>query len=369
MTPKFALILSGGAARGAYETGVLKYLAQESLIPNFNIVCGTSVGAIHACFLAARLNENDYGLDRLESIWTNLNPGSVINFNWNSFRNLFPGGKSYGLVGVDPLKKLLIKEGKWKSITKNIKNKNLETLCISTTSASTGQTIVWTETDEPIPNNVSHIQFKKTNININHALASSSIPILFPPVMIDDEWFTDGGVRQNTPIAPALAFGATHIFSIGLWHDHGKKQKPNQSVPTVGHILGKIFNSFFLDHAHADLNNLNHINNIISFGIEKYGQEFVTALNKEKNYRLINNFFISPSQDIGSIASQYLSTVSLRKDAVYKSILKLADTGTDEADLASYLMFDGEFASKLIDLGYRDAEAKKQQIINFFKSK
>lgn len=364
MSQKFALILSGGAARGAYETGVLKFLAKESLIPKFDIICGTSVGAIHACFLAAHLSEKDFGLQRLENIWKNLSPSSVVNFDWKILKSLFLNSKSYGLVEVEPLRQLLTKEGKWKSISRNIKNNTLETLCVSTTSAANGQTIVWTETNQPIPKPIFRTEFRKTNINIHHALASASIPIVFPPVSIDGEWFTDGGVRQNTPIAPALSFGATHVFSIGLWHHSNKKT--NNSKPTVGNLLGKIFNSFFLDHSNTDLNNLNHINNIISFGIEQYGKEFEIILKNNKNYRYIENFSISPSEDIGSIASKYLSNVSLIKDKGYKYILKLADIGTDEADLASYLMFDGNFASKLIGLGYKDAEQNKNQILNFF---
>src|SRR5438132_10713652 len=71
--PRIAVVLSGGGARGAYEAGVLFYLMQK--LPavlgrpvRFDIVSGSSVGAIHACFLAGHAGEPE-ALAELVEIW------------------------------------------------------------------------------------------------------------------------------------------------------------------------------------------------------------------------------------------------------------------------------------------------------------
>src|SRR3989442_13709402 len=63
---RFALIMSGGGARGAYEAGVLSYVLDD--LPRrlgrpvrFQIITGTSVGAIHACYVAATVGQPQAG--------------------------------------------------------------------------------------------------------------------------------------------------------------------------------------------------------------------------------------------------------------------------------------------------------------------
>lgn len=376
MNKKYALILSGGAARGAYEVGVLKYIFQElpkqtGKIPEFDIICGTSVGAIHACFVAAHLPNIIFDIDRLENIWANLSPSGVVRLNASQIfriKELVLGGsRGVGLLDVNPLRVLLNNEGSWDKISHSIRSKHLETLCVSTTSARTGRTVVFTETQQQVPNPMFRTEFRPTDITVQHALASASIPILFPPVQIGGEWFTDGGVRQNTPIAPALAFDATHVLSIGLWHERKIPFVPkHDDSPSIGCLLGKIFNSFFIDHAHVDVHSMEHINNVIQEGVKVYGEEFAKHLaTQAKPYKYIESCSIGPSLDIGRIAAQYLNGTSVKKDKLYKTLLKLIDLGTIEADLASYLLFDGEFAKLLMELGFQDAQARHQEISEF----
>jgi len=376
MANKYALILSGGAARGAYEVGVLKYIFQElpliyGKMPEFQIICGTSVGAIHACFLAAHLSNVTVELDRLEKLWTELSPSKVVTVD---FRQLFRikelllgGNRGVGLLDVNPLATLLTREGSYDKISGTINSGKLDTLCVSTTSARTGQTIVFSESKQPLPNPVFRTEFRSADITLQHALASASIPILFAPIQIGGEWFTDGGVRQNTPMVPALGYGATHTLSIGLWHNKKYNSSPRiDDSPSIGCLLGKIFNSFFIDHAHVDVHSLEHINNIIGEGVKKYGVEFAEHMaNQSRPYKYINSCSISPSMDIGRIAATYLSKATIKKDKIYKNLLKLIDLGTIEADLASYLLFDGEFSKLLIELGFQDARARQHELAQF----
>lgn len=373
---KYAMILSGGSARGAYEVGVLKYLFQEipktyGTLPKFDIICGTSVGAFHACWLAAHQRTIGTSISRLENIWATLKPGAVVGLNLNqviNWKDIITGGaRSGSLLDITPLKILLTQEGNWQDIRRNIDAGELETLCVSTTSARSGKTVVFTETHQPFPDDVFRTNFKPTKISIEHALASASIPILFPPVKIGGEWFSDGGIRQNTPIAPAVAFQATHVFSIGLWHERKQfSTYQNDPAPSAGRLIGKIFNSFFIDHAQSDIHNLETLNRVISAGTELYGEEFARYLAElPKPFRYIESCAISPSRDIGRLAGEYLTDTKIKQNRIYRQLLKLIDIGTFEADLASYLLFDGSFSKLLIDLGFQDAANNEVEIAKF----
>ena len=374
---KRALILSGGSARGAYEVGVLKYIFQElpriyGPVPRFDIICGTSVGAIHACFIVAHMKTIRHDIDRLVGIWGNLKPNHVIRFDLNQFfrwKDLIFGGLTGGsLFGVSPLASLLGRENNFEQIRTSVMNNDIETLCVSTTATRSGKTVVFTQTNQPVPHDSFRTEFRSTDINLDHAMASASMPFLFPPVRINGAWYTDGGIRQNTPIAPALSFGATHVLAIGLWHDHDHDDHPvqNDHAPSAGLLIGKIFNSFFLDNAQSDLHNLNNMNRIIQEGTSLYGDGFARHLaGLSKPFRHLEACQISPSQDIGRITADYLSNKQYRKNRFYKMLLKLIDLGSWEADLASYLLFDGEYSKILMDLGFRDAESKQHEIARF----
>jgi NTE family protein len=211
-----------------------------------------------------------------------------------------------------------------------------------------------------------------------HALASAAIPILFPPVRIGRELFMDGGVRQNTPIAPALRLGATHVFAVGLAREvrgiesGGEDQRP----PSAAMVLGKVLNAFLLDHVQSDYEVLTRVNRMIEDGVAAYGPSFLPSVNKpvvdrgDLPYRSVQSLVVRPSEDIGKLAATYVRSGALRKSGgVTRRMLSLLDVGeATEADLASYLLFDGAFAKKLIDLGRADAEARRHEIADFFGS-
>ena len=91
--PRRAICLSGGGARGAYEAGVLRFILDDlpkrtGIMPDFEIVCGTSVGAIHACFLAATADETEGRGDRLVDIWHRMKVNEIFNFTTRDFLRL-----------------------------------------------------------------------------------------------------------------------------------------------------------------------------------------------------------------------------------------------------------------------------------------
>ncbi len=390
---RVAIILSGGGARGAYEVGVLSYLFDEvtrlrGSPPPIDIICGTSVGAINGCFLAAHMMDPVLGMRRLVELWSELELTRVLGFGFRQVvgipRLAFGGkGDGNGLFDVTPMAELVQREISWRAVTRNLRRRKVRALSVSTTEVSTGRTVVFMQTspDWAIPLHAPpRTLFRQAHVGPQHALASAAIPLLFPPVRIDDELYLDGGLRQNTPIAPALRLGATHIFAIG-----GSREVRGQVVreddtklvrtPGAAFLMGKILNAFLLDHIDVDLELLTRLNNVIADGKRAYGDGFVDALSQRAQargappYRFVNSFTIRPSEDIGRLASVHVRKGRFKGDPfLTKRLLTLLDLGVGtEADLSSYLLFDGQFCRQLIEMGRADARARRHEVMAFFE--
>lgn len=388
---KVALILSGGGARGAYEVGVLSYVLDgfarvRGAVPRIDVLCGTSVGAINACFLAAHLGDPTTGIRRLANLWTELDLPDVLGFGVRQAlslpRVLLGGGSAAaGVFDVSPMAKLVEREIPWRAITRTLRRGHLGALSVSATEVASGRTVIFMQTgpDGALPTTAPpRTLIRGAHIGPLHALASAAIPILFPPVRIGRELFMDGGVRQNTPIAPALRLGATHVFAIGLSREvHGVgTPHDDEKPPGAAFLLGKILNAFLLDHIQTDLEVMTRLNTIIEDAERTFGPDFLKNVNARADrrgampYSRINSLVIRPSEDIGRLAAEYVRRGNIHGGPAFaRRMLTLVDVGeATEADLASYLLFDGAFARRLIDLGRADAEARRNEIADFFGS-
>jgi NTE family protein len=385
-----AMILSGGGARGAYEVGVLWYIFDDlsrmrGAPPKIDILCGTSVGAINACYLAAHLTDPVLGMRRLVHLWSELQITRVLGFGPRQFvgipRLLLGGGEGTGLFDVRPMAELVQREISWRALARALRRKQLRALTVSTTEVATGRTVVFMQTapDVDIPRTAPpRTLFRSDHIGPHHALASAAIPLLFPPVRIEDELYLDGGLRQNTPIAPALRLGATHIFAIGSSREfkgvRAHEGARDVKAPGAAFLLGKVLNAFLLDHVDVDLELLTRLNNVIRDGTKHYGTGFLDAMSAEAQrrnapaYRLVNAFTLRPTEDMGKLASDHVRRGKLIGNPfLTRRLLNALDIGVgDEADLASYLLFDGHFCRQLIEMGRADAHAHRDEILAFF---
>src|SRR5207248_3333087 len=112
-------------------------------------------------------------------------------------------------------------------------------------------------------------------------------------------------------------------------------------------------------------------------GTRAFGDSFTEAMTKEAqrrgapSYRFVNNLTVRPSEDIGRLASEHVRRGRFRGDPiVVKRVFTLLDFGIgDEADLASYLLFDGAFCKQLIEMGRADAKARRDELLDFFGDK
>ena len=382
---KIALVLSGGSARGAYEIGVLKALLPEiQKHGGIKIVCGTSVGSVNACFLASLLHlPPEKIIEGLEHYWLTLKREHVFIENWanaglRSFLSSLRLGQPdfQGLLDNTPLKKILDNEVNWGQIRKNIHDdKLLYVLTVSATSVTSGRTIVFYESHDPSCLNViprdTHTRLVPDQISPIHAQASTAIPIFFKPEYIKfldhdiehGDWFCDGGVRQNTPLSPAISFGADALIIIGL---HYKEDRfiSEEERPGLLHNIGKLLNALFLDHIKFDTQRLNMVNEILEeidepALLEKINEQRVKR--GSKPWRIIPDLFVFPSKPISDIAEDIWDKYpETRKN--FKTLDWLFRLGNLKGhlrgDLLSYFFFNPQYSKALIDLGYKDGLEK-----------
>ena len=403
--PKRAIVLSGGGARGAYEAGVLRFLLEEfpkrsGLSVEFDIASGTSVGAIHACFLAATA---DLGTERgplLANIWEDLRVDEVFRFSAADMialprkilgarrmaQQLKAGRRPdrlFGLLDTKPLEHLVLKSIPWPGISRNLKAGRMEAVCVAATQIATGRAVLFAErADRSLPPwaDQQHIRMQAISLLPIHALASAAIPLLFPAVRVGARYYADGGLRLNTPLAPAVRLGANRILVVGLSHgvngdvDEGLAQQRTASFGNPMFLFGKILNALLLSPIDADIARMHFINQLIDNGRTAYGDKFLDKINQasidkgDRPIQKIHDLVIRPSEDLGRMAADVLASGELELSGFLRLFLKPSPEGakTGESDLLSYLLFDTQYARPLADLGYRDAEAKMDELVTFF---
>jgi NTE family protein len=405
--PRFALVMSGGGARGAYEAGVLAWVLDE--LPRrlgrpvrFHVVTGTSVGAIHACFVAANLDKADAG-KRLLGIWKSLQVGGVYKVGVGDAvripmrllgltaarrkraENGIPERLS-GLLDTLPLERLVRRTIAWGDLRRNVDTGVVEAVAIAATEIATGKSVVWIDNRERTVQRWLHDPFviaRAAPLGPKHALASAAIPFLFPAPSIDGSYFCDGGLRLNTPLAPALRLGADRLLIVGLRHvpapeeEAALAQARESAYGSLTYLAGKVLNALLLDHVDYDVDRLRLVNAILDTGVKTYGPDFLAHINQTimevrgTPYRVVRNIYLRPSRDLGAIASECLDAhrrprgvAAWLRDAVVRYAVRGIAA---EADLLSYIYFDKCYAEHLTELGRRDAEAHGDQLLAFFR--
>jgi NTE family protein len=406
--PRRAVVLSGGGARGAYEAGVLRYLVEE--LPRrlghpvrFDILCGTSVGAIHACYLAATAHEDSNRGARLVDQWKSMKLDEVLPLSARdilsiprrllglrrvaeAIRDGEVPERLYGLFNTQALERFVVRSVPWKHIRGNVRAGLVEAVCVAATQIATGRVAIFIENRDRQVSRWTRdptIEARPTRLTPHHALASAAIPMLFPAVRIENNYYADGGLRLNTPLAPALRLGADRVLVIALRQDPREAHVTamlEQRVEDYANpifLFGKVLNALLLDPIDADLARMRLMNEILEDGEKAFGEEFLDRINAVANrersnpFKRIEDLVIRPSEDLGRLAGQVLESMSSKE--MTSPLLRFAARGlsggpgrTPESDLLSYLLFDGEFLAPLTVLGYGDASAREDELAEFF---
>jgi NTE family protein len=373
------LVLSGGGARGAYEVGVLLHIADTipHLLDRVRVITGSSVGAVNAAFLASG-HLTPESVHTLARIWRALEMDDIVAVSRGgalrmlasaSLRmvNMRARSPITSLLEVDGLWKMVMRGTDWRGLHRAIRGGRFDAIATAATDIASGQTHLFLEGRKDVSTrwttHDSTLVPKPTILGPHHVLASAAIPVLFPPVRVQGRWYMDGGVRYNTPLSPALYLGAESLIIISVRAQRPESARPDD-FPGLGQMIGKLLDSVFLDRIAFDLDRLLRINDIVE-AIERLGEDALAKMHADlahrgrRPYRYVPLAAVRPKKDLGALAAEYLNRSGRTHPLSFGRVLSalFQDDAQTSGDAASFLLFDGGYASLLIDAGRADAEA------------
>lgn len=386
---KTALILTGGGARAAYQVGVLQALqlirrdaGEKRRASPFRIICGTSAGALNAMALASRADHYDLALRAMVEVWRDFRTEQV--YRSDSFGVIQSGAKwltlfSLGwavarwrrarprsLLDNEPLRELLPHLFDMERLPELMAKGHIDAVAVTGSSYTSGEHVTYYDSAEPIePWTRSQRLAVRERLTLDHLMASSAIPFVFPAVKLDVQgrphYLGDGSMRQAAPISPAIHLGADRILVVGAGRLHEPQETRPMATeyPNLAQIAGHAMSSIFLDALAVDIERMQRVNSTL---------RLLTPEQREQTQlRPVDILVIAPSQRIDDIAARHLWALPpavramLRAVGVYGSGRSARGTA-----LASYLLFESSFTRELVHLGFTDALAKREEVVNFF---
>ena len=390
--PLTALVLSGGGARAAYQVGVLRALVRirrEALGPvarlrnPFGVICGTSAGAINASVLAANADRFEATVELLAKVWQSFSAEQVyradslgvirsgaqwltmLSVGWLIAR--WRRARPRSLLDNAPLAQLLLSMVPLQRLPMMFEQRHLHALAVTASSYTSGEHFTFYDAAQPIePWQRSQRMAVQTRLSQAHLLASSAIPFVFPATALEVNgepgWFGDGSMRQTAPLSPAVHLGAQRLLIIGA----GRMQEPSGRVvashdyPNLAQIAGHAMASIFLDALAVDIERMKRINRTLAL--------LPNSSLADTTLRPLEALVISPSQRLDDIAARHLPALP----APVRALLRGVGVGGQGEQargsaLASYLLFEAPFTRELMALGEADTEARKDEVLRFFR--
>ncbi len=377
---ELALVLSGGGARAAYQAGVLRGLGRRFPDLPVQILTGASAGAINIAYLASQPGPLGERAERLARVWSALETEDVMDVGslrllrrvtaWG-VRLVSGGHVSWrgraGMVDLHPLRASLERllgatpEGMLAGIRENLAQGALSAVAITTASYGTGQSITWVQGREIENWERAHRRGVRCELSIDHVLASSALPLLFSAVRIGDDFYGDGGMRMTAPLSPAIHLGASRILAISTRYAPEHTPFPSTvrrqralPYPPPAQIAGVLLGTLFLDQFAGDALQLERLNRLV----RPLPPAARGAL------RPIDVLVIRPSEDLGRLARAY----EARLPRAFRWLERGLGTRKDEKShvLLSMIMFQSDYARRLIEVGERDAELHLDRAAELF---
>ncbi|SSW73989.1 hypothetical protein AVE30378_06337 [Achromobacter veterisilvae] len=384
------LVLTGGGARAAYQVGVLSAI-MELLDPDwhsrfrnpFHIICGTSAGAINAAALACRADRPHLGVRRIRRLWSSLNtdmiyradaPGLIrTGVRWLGLLSLgwmYSGltrKRPTSLLDNSPMQALLSRVLDFQHLRSNLESGALSALAITASGYTSGEHLTFYQAHTPIEPWHRYLRLAiPTPIGIDHLMASSAIPFVFPARQVQvhgkGEWCGDGSMRQLAPISPAIHLGAHRVLVIGTgFRDdtHPENREDSPPYPSLAQVGGHALASIFLDGLSVDVERLQRMNALMELAGEDGSKGAA---------RRIEVLTITPSQSLDLMALEHLQDMPAQARALFRVLGVSSDPGRPGGgSLMSYLLFESSYTKRLIELGYADTMQRNDEVIAFFK--
>ncbi|HMN68565.1 MAG TPA: patatin-like phospholipase family protein [Bdellovibrionales bacterium] len=365
---EYALVLSGGGARGAYQAGALRALYEVCEVTNnfklFRNIVGVSAGAINAAYLAAEADNLDKATQKMCDMWRELTTSEVFATDYVTVgrtamrlvRGVSLGGFSgklrptkLGLLNVEPLRHLLSERIHFENIPQHIASGKLNSLCVTATDYSTSMGVTFFMGSSKLKDwrRVNRIGIRQ-NINIDHIMGSAAIPIFFPPWKIGNRHYGDGCLRNTAPLSPARKVGANKILVIGVRKIRDERIDDSNIIkPTLGRVLSVVINAIFMDAIEVDIERVRIIN------------ETLRLSSQDASMRPIDIAHVQPSQAPSELAEARVEGLP----PILRFLLSGLGSAHESSEILSYLTFDPIYLNALVDLGYADLIKQKENLI------
>jgi len=391
------LVLMGGGARTAYQAGVLQALAalikppagKANAFP-FQVLVGTSAGALNATYLASRAIDGLAALSGLGEFWQGLHSRWVYHLpdtpmaqfsRWATALGVTLSARKQG-AALDsmPLVDTLHRRIALNNIDLALTRGDLKALAVTASSYTTGVHWTFCQTHQlqsaeawNRPGRRAELQ----DITIEHLMASSAIPFLFPatPLWVDGnmEYFGDGSMRQSSPLSPAVHLGANKILAIGV----GQPQRRSMDLtsasfqaslsskqrPSLGNIAGHAMASVFNDTLMADVEQVQRVNQSIQELKNHLSEHHGLTVAQSLPFREVEVLAMQPSESLDALAQAHVHELPRPVRRVLEGLGALKGSG---AGLASYLLFEPGFLRALMALGAQDVAMRKEELLDFF---
>jgi NTE family protein len=294
--------------------------------------------------------------------WT-FKPAADVRPRW-IFRVLSGGADLLppmrGMVDTAPLRQFLQRSlqtppnGVLTGIAENLRSGRLTAVGMTTTKYPTAQSVTWVQSAEPHAWNTPDRCGVATTLTVEHIMASSSLPLVFPATELDHAWHGDGGIRLTAPLSPAINLGADRIIAISTAVEPGQSEanRPTQDYPPPATVLSVMLDSVFLDTLDTDASELRRMNRLVA--------EYPKS--RELGLRPVEALILRPSQDLGVIATEYEHELPR---ALRHIIRGLGSQETNRSDVIATLLFQPRFIQTMIAIGERDGQLRAAEIAAF----
>jgi NTE family protein len=364
-------VLSGGGARGAYQVGVLRGLVEAGFLGGggFDILVGSSAGAINAAMLAAHAGAPEVGVAGLEAVWSAVEAQQVFRTDLRALggtgmkwvRDLSFGGilrrtVPKSLLDTAPLRALLAERIPFERIDANVGAGVLRALAMPATDLYTADGVVFLDALPEVPLwRRARFSVERTRIGVQHVMASSAIPIFFPSVEIEGRHFGDGSVRNTAPLSPAIHPGADRIVAIGVRQPNAETGSVARiKPPSIAQVAGALLDAVLLDAIGIDVEHSERVNTSV-----------IAAPTGDPHhpFRWVDVLWLSPRRHFSDVARQFAHRIP----PIVRYLMRGLGADEETTELASYLLFDGAFCGRLIEMGIEDVAERRDEIRHFYE--